>query len=661
MEDSISHKRGQYSGYLEVQGGNLGKKWTRMWVTVGNGWLNFYKDDTQTETISTVPLTGLEIKMVSKKDTKKFDFGLMLSCPPKKMKEFFCCMESPEDLQLWFSYIKDAIVFSSPEIFGIELELVIIKGNIGGFVPQIVTKSLEALQPHVDAEGLFRLSGSVDDVNRLKASFNSGSPIDFTGVSNPHTISNLLKLFFRELPDPLLTYSRYEKFLSVAKESNEHKLSKLKAVIEELPKCNRETLSCLLNFLKVVSERSSVNKMTALNLATVFGPTILRPREESLETAMNNDLINPLTETMIQNVEFLFGNHVKITSSALPETTVEKQMSLPPRPPPFDYELESSSSSSSSVSSSSNVTSSTVIPVTIIPRKKVVTIPILPGGGMDELNNRIKSRTQNNPNQPTQAKGLVRSPSDSVQPAQQQQQQQQQSIAATSSSSLTSSAPSAPVSVPPTLTTPPMLITPPPMLTTPPPTLNTPPLPPPALSVPPPLTNAPRSTNPPVGNSQSFLYSPSSMRPQPTMPVSASFFSPQPISSSASIARVSSAPTVSHPQHHHQQQQQQQPEQQQQQQRSPTRSPSPTAYQEGISSSSISTTSAPQPSYLSPESLSQAKYFSRKSGELSATSASVAGGYNVNLQLLEERMKALEETQAKQTEMLKIIMTRLGL
>jgi len=75
----------------------------------------------------------------------------------------------------------------------------------------------------------------------------------------------------------------------------------------------------------------------------------------------------------------------------------------------------------------------------------------------------------------------------------------------------------------------------------------------------------------------------------------------------------------------------------------------------------MSTASVPQPSYLSPEPLLQAKYFSRKSGELSATSASVAGGYNVNLQLLEERMKALEETQAKQTEMLKIIMTRLGL
>lgn len=72
----------------------------------------------------------------------------------------------------------------------------------------------------VTAEGIFRISGVLDQVNHYKQMFDTGSDPDLTSCSNPHNISNLLKLYLRELPNPLLTYERYDAFVALASKSS---------------------------------------------------------------------------------------------------------------------------------------------------------------------------------------------------------------------------------------------------------------------------------------------------------------------------------------------------------------------------------------------------------------------------------------------------------
>jgi hypothetical protein len=67
--------------------------------------------------------------------------------------------------------------------------------------------------------------------------------------------------------------------------------------------------------------------MTALNLAVVFGPTILKPREESLETAGNNDLINAVTEKLIQNCDVIFTGPPPAVSSSRTKSVNPEPMS----------------------------------------------------------------------------------------------------------------------------------------------------------------------------------------------------------------------------------------------------------------------------------------------------------------------------------------------
>ena len=51
-----------------------------------------------------------------------------------------------------------------------------------------------------------------------------------------HSVSSLLKLYFRELPDPLCTYKLYDQFLAAAKLPEDLRLSAMRKVVKNLPK-----------------------------------------------------------------------------------------------------------------------------------------------------------------------------------------------------------------------------------------------------------------------------------------------------------------------------------------------------------------------------------------------------------------------------------------
>jgi hypothetical protein len=59
-------------------------------------------------------------------------------------------------------------------------------------------------------EGLFRVSGSTNDVKSIQASFLKGKRVELDKVADPHTVAGVLKIFLREAKDPLLTFELYD-------------------------------------------------------------------------------------------------------------------------------------------------------------------------------------------------------------------------------------------------------------------------------------------------------------------------------------------------------------------------------------------------------------------------------------------------------------------
>lgn len=108
-----------------------------------------------------------------------------------------------------------------------------------------------------------------------------------------NSVAGLLKQFFRDLPDPLLTSEHYAGFIDAASKytvshpSNRRFLQdieteddivrrdSLHAIINGLPDPNYATLRALTLHLNRVQESSAANRMNASNLAIVFGPTLM--------------------------------------------------------------------------------------------------------------------------------------------------------------------------------------------------------------------------------------------------------------------------------------------------------------------------------------------------------------------------------------------------
>jgi len=106
------------------------------------------------------------------------------------------------------------------------------------------------------------------------------SKVDFRNPENffhdVNSVAGVLKQFFRELPDPLLTAEHYAGFIEASKHDDDVvRRDSLHAIINSLPDPNYATLRALTLHLNRVQENSSANRMNASNLAIVFGPTLM--------------------------------------------------------------------------------------------------------------------------------------------------------------------------------------------------------------------------------------------------------------------------------------------------------------------------------------------------------------------------------------------------
>ncbi|KAK8392258.1 hypothetical protein O3P69_017684 [Scylla paramamosain] len=164
--------------------------------------------------------------------------------------------------------------------FGVSLQY-IKEANRQDPIPPVLKTCITFLD-HPDAletEGLFRRSGAAVVVKSVQERFNQGEEVTFDLTTDVHTAAVIIKTFLRELEEPLMTFDLYDEVIQFQGLSRSDRLTSLKQmVLEKLPEDNYLVLKFLVNFLSKVMDRSDLNKMTASNLAVVFGPNLVRPR-----------------------------------------------------------------------------------------------------------------------------------------------------------------------------------------------------------------------------------------------------------------------------------------------------------------------------------------------------------------------------------------------
>jgi hypothetical protein len=235
-------------------------------------------------------------------------------------------------------------------IFGVSLQHAT-KG-IPHTVPTFIKKATEAIETRgLDKEGIYRLSAKKGDVDALRIEVETD--VDAVDFLNPdldiHILTNLIKQYLREMPDPLFLYPIKERMEYSGISDGQVRLSRLRHKVKQLPKEKYALLEFIVRHLKRVTEHKSKHQMGVANLAMVFSGTLFQPSQDaepssnswfkpSLEKQNSHDLnqmeflkSDLVMEDLISNVEMVFGPH----SPALPrkiEATSTPIDSAPPLP-----------------------------------------------------------------------------------------------------------------------------------------------------------------------------------------------------------------------------------------------------------------------------------------------------------------------------------------
>ncbi|KAG2470485.1 RHG32 protein, partial [Polypterus senegalus] len=189
--------------------------------------------------------------------------------------------------------------------------------NSGHEVPQVLRSCSEFIEKHGIVDGIYRHSGISSNIQKLRHEFDSEIIPELTNdvyMQDIHCVGSLCKLYFRELPNPLLTYQLYDKFAdSMSVSTEEERLIKIHDVIQQLPPPHYRTLEFLLKHLSQLALCCSKTNMHIKNLAIVWAPNLLRSKEIESIGLCGTDAFK---EVRVQSVvvEFLL-NHVEILFS----------------------------------------------------------------------------------------------------------------------------------------------------------------------------------------------------------------------------------------------------------------------------------------------------------------------------------------------------------
>ncbi|XP_061490391.1 rho GTPase-activating protein 19 isoform X2 [Rhineura floridana] len=194
-----------------------------------------------------------------------------------------------------------------------------------------ISQLIEYLHKNLRVEGLFRVPGNSTRQQTLKETLNSGTEIDLdSGEFHSNDVATLLKMFLGELPEPLLTHKHFHAHLKISDlmqfddkgnktniPDKERQIEALQLLFLILPAPNRNLLKLLLDLLYQTAKKQDRNKMSAHNLALMFTPHILWPRNVTATDLQENIAkLNNGMAFMIKHSQKLFKAPSYIRESA---------------------------------------------------------------------------------------------------------------------------------------------------------------------------------------------------------------------------------------------------------------------------------------------------------------------------------------------------------
>nr|XP_013800485.1 PREDICTED: rho GTPase-activating protein 27-like isoform X1 [Apteryx mantelli mantelli] len=198
-------------------------------------------------------------------------------------------------------YIKD-------QVFGCSLQALCERER--STVPRFVQQCIQTVERRgLDIDGLYRVSGNLATIQKLryKVDHDENLDLDDGRWEDIHVITGALKLFFRELPEPLFPFAYFDKFIAAINMQDPTRRGRcVRDLVCSLPPANHDTMKVLFQHLCRVIEYKEENRMSVQSVAIVFGPTLLRPASEEGNMAMHMVFQNQIVEYILNQYSYIF-------------------------------------------------------------------------------------------------------------------------------------------------------------------------------------------------------------------------------------------------------------------------------------------------------------------------------------------------------------------
>ncbi|CAI9597935.1 unnamed protein product [Staurois parvus] len=195
------------------------------------------------------------------------------------------------------------------QVFGCRLDALCHREH--STVPKFVQLCIETVNERgLDVDGIYRVSGNLSIIQKLRFIVDREEKLDLNDSEwdDIHVITGALKMFFRELPEPLIPFSMFDEFLSAVQIPDlSERIQTMKNLVGNLPEPNYDTLKYIICHLNSVKDECEKNRMTTQNIGIVFGPTLMRPEKEQFANiAANMVYQNQVVEHFLSYYEELF-------------------------------------------------------------------------------------------------------------------------------------------------------------------------------------------------------------------------------------------------------------------------------------------------------------------------------------------------------------------
>uniref|UniRef100_A0A3P8SK94 Rho GTPase activating protein 45 n=1 Tax=Amphiprion percula TaxID=161767 RepID=A0A3P8SK94_AMPPE len=251
------------------------------------------------------------------------------------------------------------------QLFGREFSQVASCASDG--IPFIITKCISEIERRaLKMKGIYRVNGVKTRVEKLCQAFENGKELVELSQCSPHDISNVLKLYLRQLPEPIMPFRLYNTLMGFAKESLQSDaespeaeeaesssstpsvvrgpelvdlgpdtdpevlvlVDNLKELLKDLPKANIATLRYIIRHLRRIAELEEDNKMSPSNLGIVFGPSLMRPRPTGATISLSSLVDYPHQARIVEALIVFYSSIFQSKSSQSNKT---RSVSNPPQ------------------------------------------------------------------------------------------------------------------------------------------------------------------------------------------------------------------------------------------------------------------------------------------------------------------------------------------